>query len=857
MATDQATPESEDRLVELVQRALSERAAGREVDLDELCGSAPQLREEVAAILGLDTNLAAATRAAASTDRALGRRVGGRYELKERLGRGAMGEVFVAHDHELDREVALKRIDSLGIIDDEDRARFLRESRTLAALDHPNVVRIFDRGTDDGALFLVMERLRGTSLERLLRAAVESGAPSARLRATLIDSGTSTAAMLPEGSWNRLIAHWLRDVCRGLAAAHDHGIQHRDVKPSNIMVCDDGRAVLIDFGIAAHVDDPALTAHGSTLGTPWYMPPELARGDARGGPSGDVYSAAATLYHLATLSPPFSGDALSVLAQVRDSAPRPPRALTPDLPIDLASIIGHGMEHQPQHRYTSAAAFADDLDAFLDHRPTSARPLGLLQRGIRSIRRSPLRAAAIFTSLLLALSLGLLWPLWRAQQERTREQRRNELLRTMPALLAIDGQPGAPLVHELSETGGALGALDEYLTLAPDDLPHRLWRAVLALDRGDRTAANADLRAIETRADAGIFSRELCRHYAELGTSTDADGAAFAPSTPPATDVDHFLAGFHELRNRQRSGAAARAEAHLSAAAERYLPARDLRLIALVERGDAEQSLALFERAIEESHWLEGHYGFATARTLAMRGAALIALRRVEPGIAALEESDRLRPDRHGTLHNLGTAYRRRGEIERAIEVLRRAAELRPDAWNTVYMLGLAWKDRANFEEAFTCADRLDGLPLTTEREWRRPELRATVHFRRAVETLAKDPAQAKVDANLAAGLFREAAARSSGRLNQELGVRAQVAVALASDDFDRAVAGFLNLLARTPDDPYQIANLADLVPARDLPATSVDSLRRWLRSLAIRLADGDPKFQQDERAKASATRPR
>jgi tetratricopeptide (TPR) repeat protein len=851
-----ADDETEERLIGLVHDALVAKERDGDVDLARICAAHPELAAAVAEALGLSGELRDAARAAEQRDPDLSRVLAGRYELRARLGRGAMGAVFVAHDRQLDREVALKLFDTLGPATSTDEARFEREAKALAALDHRHVVAIFDRGrSDDGTRFLVMERLRGATLAALLARAAESRPPENGFARWLGDALGSASPPPCESTWLRAIVHWCAQIAEGLHAAHEAGILHRDVKPSNVFVTSEGDAVLLDFGIAARDGDPALTLGDSTLGTPWYMAPEQVDRTQRASAAVDVYGLAATLYHLLAGQPPYAGDALAVIAALQREDPIPLAGLVRGLPRDLAAIVDRGMERAPSRRYRDARALGDDLRAFLAHRPVLARPLGRLARALRRARRHPARTAALGLAILVLLLGLVVWPLWRESRAQANARELRALLRTMPALIAIDGQPGAPLVHELGAGGAALGALDRVLELDPDELPHRLWRAVLRLDRGETALAAADLAELRARSGASALLTALAERWLARGTASVEGDDGTLPA--PAGDFDRFALAFHELRNRHRPGAGARADELLAVCADRYLPARDLRLIALVERGEAEQRRECFQAAADLALRLEGEYGQPTARTLAMRGVALLALRRVEEARDLLEASDRLRPDRHGTLHNLGMAYRRLGRLDDAITALQRALELRPGVWNTPYMLALAHKDRGEYDAAFALADRLGTLALGEAQAWRAPELRATIALRRAITTRATDPATSRSDAQAAAAQFEAAAALAPKARANDLRVRAGFAAAYGTDRLTEALSGFLGTLRSEPDDPYQISNLATLLREAELDAAGTTALRAWLRALAIALAKGDPAFQTRERERAKDERGR
>ncbi|MBI5850572.1 MAG: protein kinase [Planctomycetes bacterium] len=848
----------DDLLIAYVREALLARERGEVVDVAKLCAADPELAPAVAEVLGLRGGLRDGARAAERTDRDLGRVLGGRYRLTARLGRGAMGAVFAAHDRELDREVAVKLFDTLGVPSASDEERFEREAKALAALDHRGVVAIFDRGrSEDGTRFLVMERLRGASLAGLLRCAADSPPPESDFGSWLAVALDAPEPPACESNWLRSAARWCAQVADGLAAAHAIGILHRDVKPSNVFVTQDGDAVLLDFGIAARDGDPALTAGDSTLGTPWYMAPEQVDRARRTGPAIDVYGLSATLYHLVTGRAPYDGDALAVLAALPHVDPVPASRARRDLPRDLGAIVERGMERDPSRRYLDARELGDELTAFLAHRRVRARPIGGMRRTLRLARRHPARTSAFAASMLALVLLGVAWPLWRESRAQELAVERDDLLRTMPALIAIDGQSDAPLVHELAPGGAALGALDRLLAIDPGDLPHRLWRAVLRLDRSERDLARQDLDELVARAGSSAFTRALAQRYLALGSATATTDGDGTPLPAPVTDFDRFLAAFDELRNRHRDGAAQRADDHLAACADRYLPARDLRLIALVERGDVEQRRECFQAAADLALELEGRYGHPTARTLAMRGAALLALRRVEEARGLLEAADRLRPDRHGTLHNLGMCYRRLGRLDDAIAALERAHALRPTVWNTPYMLALAHKDRGDWNRANAVADALDAVEIPAAHAWRRPELRATIALRFAIDTRANDATAARAAAQEAQRHFEAAAALAPAARANDLRIRARSAASFAGVRPAAALPDFLLALRREPDDPYQISNLASLLPDAGIEASAVANLRAWLRALSIALAEGDPALQSRERDTDSRERKR
>jgi serine/threonine-protein kinase len=289
----------------------------------------------------------------------------GPYRIHAELGRGGMGVVYRAHHVVLGRDVALKLLTAGAYASPEQRLRFVAEARMAARIRHPRIVAIHDAGELDGQLYFTMDLIDGDDL-------------AARLR----------VAPLPTRDAVSLIAH----VARAVDHLHAAGILHRDLKPSNVLLDSAGAPHLADFGLAR--DDSAevaATATGTVLGTPTYMAPEQARGQIRAlDARTDVYGLGAILYELLTGAPPFLGETpLDTLMNVLEREPPAPRRLNPRLPRDLQRICLRAMEKDPARRYPSAAALADDLEAWLAGEPIRTGDGGVLHRLARGVRREP------------------------------------------------------------------------------------------------------------------------------------------------------------------------------------------------------------------------------------------------------------------------------------------------------------------------------------------------------------------------------------------------------------------------------------------------------------------------------------
>ena len=259
----------------------------------------------------------------------------------------------------------------------EDAARFMREARSAAQLEHPGIISLHEAGqTDDGTFYLVEEFVLGTTL-----------------------AGHMGKGPLPFRRSAELIAA----VADALEYAHRHGVIHRDIKPSNIMLDEEGRPHLMDFGLAKReADESTMTQEGDVLGTPAYMSPEQARGESRRVDArSDVYSLGAVFYELLTGERPFRGNRRMLILQVLEDEPSPPRQLNDKIPRDLETICLKAMAKSLTRRYASAQELAEDLRRYLNSEPIRARPIGRIERLRHWCRVNPVAA-----SLLLTVSLG-------------------------------------------------------------------------------------------------------------------------------------------------------------------------------------------------------------------------------------------------------------------------------------------------------------------------------------------------------------------------------------------------------------------------------------------------------------------
>jgi eukaryotic-like serine/threonine-protein kinase len=452
------------------------------------------------------------------------------YKVVAVCARGGMGIVFQARHLKLNRIVALKMLLAGAYAAPLELARFRREAQAVAALRHPHIVQVYDVGDLNGHPYFTMEFVEGGSLAQQ----VCNNRPSVRQAAELVAT-----------------------VASAVQFAHKSGIIHRDLKPANILLTADGTPKITDFGLARIQGGTEFTLSGARLGTPSYMAPEQALGKTSAlGPAVDVYSLGAVLYELLTGQPPFQGATASdIERQVVAEEAKPPSWLNANVPRNLDTICLKCLSKNPARRYASAQDLAQDLHRYLDGLPVLARPVGVLERGVKWVRRRPALAALILMMLVtLAAAVGTsIWLQWQRSSRQAFAQH-----------IIEDGIPGAYELAGREQWQDAKKHLDNIRSHLPyadsDELNRRVARAQQDINFAERLEQIRESHSYsvpESNALWEMAKQDWGKEYAEAFAQAhlDIDDVETAAATiraseiqgPIVTALDLWaLAAFHE-----------------------------------------------------------------------------------------------------------------------------------------------------------------------------------------------------------------------------------------------------------------------------------------------------------------------
>lgn len=336
-----------------------------------------------------------------------------RFEFRQELGRGASSIVFEAWDKKLQRSVAIKKPHLSVDQSPRVRARLIQEARAVARLHHPGIIPIREICDSTEGVFLVSPLVEGMNLRQVTMDGLPDRAEAVR---------------------------WFQEIAVALDYAHENRIIHRDVKPSNVIINRDGRAMLTDFGLALNANTQlSITQTGELIGTPAFMPPEQINSNERGDRRADVYSLGALMYFVLSQNLPFDGSFSSVIHQVVNAVPMPLRHHDPLIPRDLEIITTICLNKDPADRYQTARELNDDLRRFQNGEVIAAKATGPVERLIKFTRRKPRWVAALATLFVaIAFSCGLLLQLSNVTGERNRARAAEQTNRSLLAEASVD-----------------------------------------------------------------------------------------------------------------------------------------------------------------------------------------------------------------------------------------------------------------------------------------------------------------------------------------------------------------------------------------------------------------------------------
>jgi TolB-like protein/Tfp pilus assembly protein PilF len=637
----------------------------------------------------------------------------GDYQLMEEIGCGGQGIVYRARQKSLNRIVALKVIGLGRWATKAHIKRFRFEAETAASLDHPCIVPIHEIGESDGSCYFSMKLVEGRRLDEVIKC----------------------DPLSPRRAVELIIK-----LARTVHYAHQRGILHRDIKPGNILIDADGEPHLTDFGLARLVERESTVTGtiAEALGTPSYMAPEQAAGDAaRLTSATDVYGLGAVFYHLLTQRAPFVGGTIyKTVRLVLETEPQQPRLLNPKVDRDLSTICLKCLEKDPQHRYSSALELAEDLERWLTHKPIQARRAGIVIRGKKWVRRHPTTAVAVASLIVLCGIVGLV--VWKS-----------ELIRPRPAT-GIAVLPFENLSNNKEDTSFADGVQDDILTkLAKiadlkvisrtSVMQYRANRNMRQIGdalrvshvlegsvrkNGSRLHINAQL--IDTRTDTHIWveqydrelrdmfaiQSEIAQKVAEQLHAKVLPAERLAIERAPTTDLTAFAlySGARNLLLATSSDVSGRAN---------LLQAADL----LEQAVTYDQAFLEAYCQLAHTHDRLYHLGYDhTPSRLARAEAAIQAALRLGPdtgethlaraenlyrghldydgALAELEAAARSVPNNPQIFELKGYVQRRQGKHQEALQNLERAADLDPRNVVTLQQIAVSYSHLRRYAEA-------------------------------------------------------------------------------------------------------------------------------------------------------------
>ncbi len=760
----------------------------------------------------------------------------GPYRVVRELGRGGQAVVYLARDTRLPRNVALKVVHG-SLPSSDGLRRFELEAQVTSRLDHASICPVYETGHDQGSYYIAMRFVEGRTLAEWIRDAV-----------LLRDATNAYQLRLPGPAELRDVPRtlaFLEQLARALHVAHEAGVIHRDVKPSNVLVTDDGVPVILDFGLARDNDSemPGLTETGDVMGTPAYMSPEQVRGgDPRPDRRTDVYSLGVTLYEALTGANPFhAGKSTEIGRRIQDGAVRDPRRLRGGLSRDVCTVLRTAMDVDRDRRYASALEFAEDLGRIRQVKPIQAVPPSAFLQMRRLVQRRPAQASAITATLIAIVILLFSLPAWDEIRAGSRRQEWIEAVAKIHPLNALESFPHERALVPKAESRVWLEQLRLALSHHPEDVVSRMALASVHLDRGEHDQAVQEFERI-VDADSGEYLLACADRYRRMDRKKTGHAALDLEGLPdPATVLEACVAGYHALRGRQR-GFKQRAEALLRVGGSR----EDVRALWLHIRGiclglRAPEIPALIQQVTE----FEQQLGTPTALTQFCLANLHQKQKDYPKVITAQLRSLELAPEHHGAMQNLGTAYKTQLDFESAAEWLDRAKALRPWIHNTTISQVQLARRISDYDGADALLDtipegdsRVPMWRVASERAWLM-RLRAVLATKTRGLSAARDALLSAIDAQQRViALLGE---KPRGRKKESAKAhRAGIAHLKAHLSGDAAAIGkaVLHILA---EDPLEVTALVDA--AKHLPSIGgkdgdgKDPLAEFFKLLAERIA--------------------
>jgi eukaryotic-like serine/threonine-protein kinase len=619
------------------------------------------------------------------------------YKIVEKLGAGGMGEVYKAQDLRLQRTVAIKVMTRERRESPDDAARFLREARLASQISNPHIVTIHEINETDDQTFIVMEYVHGRRLREM------------------IDERAITLESILDIS---------DQICDGLEAAHAHGVIHRDIKPQNIIVTDQGLVKLLDFGLAKpfrqigrDTAEQSLTEEGTVVGTLLYMSPEQLRGDVLDHRS-DIFSFGVVLYEMLSGTLPFGGaNALDIAASVLKDGPKPFGKLPPGTPVGLSEVIMRSLSKEPVDRYSSIselrAAIGGLAQALRDSTRSLAAPtrslpaaqprVGTDSRGHSEARSGGWRvpptilvapfesvsgegegsfigvglAYAITTDLAKVPGLSVLSK-WAGAGRMTGGASTREVARELGATLLLEG--------EVMRAGGTLGIMAR---LTDAETGRVIWGEQY---RGD----SSDLFSIQDSVCDGVVAA------LKLNISADLRDSLSRPATVSIEAFDAYSGGRASLERRD-------SKEHIDVGIELFKQAAAL-----------DPEFALAHAGLCEAYWMKyeatGQNEWADAAIVSGDRALIVDSQqaqvrvslgivyhgtgKVERAIEELQKAIELQPLSDDAFKWLGRCYTRTGELDRAVASFKRGIEIRPGHWENYNLLGVCYYTFGRYRDA-------------------------------------------------------------------------------------------------------------------------------------------------------------